>query len=70
MFWKHFGIHFGVQILPTSIPNPVGAIKSRVQDALLGPDVCRRCSMSALGGLGGIPVLVLGWFGIHESIQN
>ena len=34
------------------------------------PGVRRRCSMSALGVLGGNPVLVLGWFWAPESIQN
>ena len=70
MFWKHFGIHFGAQILPKSIPNRAGTIKNRVREALLAPGVRRRCSTSALGVLGGIPVLVLGWFRAPESIQN
>ena len=70
MFWKHFGIHFGVQILPKSIPNRAGTIENRVREALLAPGVRRRCSMSALGVLGGIPVFVLGWFGVPESIPN
>ena len=70
MFWKHFGIHFGAQILPKSIPNRAGTIENRVREALLAPGVRRRRSMSALGVLGGIPILVLGWFWAPESIQN
>jgi len=70
MFWKHFGIHFGVQILPKSIPNRAGTIENRVREALLAPGVRRRCSMSALGVLGGIPFFVLAWFWVPESIQN
>ena len=70
MFWKHFGIHFGAQILPKSIQNRAETIKNRAREAFLAPGVCRRRSMSALGVLGGIPECILGWFWGPESIQN
>ena len=70
MFRKHFETYLCTQIHSKSIQNRAQTIRNRVWDAFVALYTFRRRSGSALGTLGGVPALILGWFGGPEFIPN
>ena len=70
LFWKHFGVQIGVQILFKLIPNQVETFKNRIRGASLVPGVCRRTSMSALGVLRDILDFILECFWAFKSTKS